>query len=271
MAVFQRYRRCCVSVCLAALLILGCSRASAAELSTLHACEDAAWPPYTYLKGEQVQGASYRLLQAVSQRLGQSLQFHVMPWKRCLAQVFAYPKTDVEMFINGSANDERMRQFLRTVPVFAVRPGYAFHRDNSQRFEHIYSIKDFNDLHVCGVMGYNYEYARQQGLTSTINTRSTNVQQVINRVIEKKCDVMLTTFEVIQGGLEIGSLSASHDFIYRVAPALDATLVYYWISRTSPRAETLLQEINTAIVQLQKEGEADKIFKRYLPEGDGLE
>jgi polar amino acid transport system substrate-binding protein len=245
------------------------------ESSPLVACEDGSWPPFTFMEktdsGDQIRGVSYDLLEAITQKMGIELDFKVMPWKRCLARVYAFKSTGIEMFINGSSNQERLDKFLPTVPVYHTHLGYAFHRSKQRELETIVNVKALNPYHVCGVLGYNYDNEVRAGLTTEINTRSMTVQDAMNRVMEQKCDVFLTTYEVIQGGIQLKDLTANDNLLYRKTPGVSSTPVYYWISRSSPRAAWLLKTMNNVILELQQSGESDRIFRKYLADGDGID
>ncbi len=246
----------------------------AANSTSLNVCEDAVWPPYTFQISKagttRLDGVSYELLQALAHELNLQVDFHILPWKRCLAQVYAYPQTGMEMFINGSSNRERVSKYHRTVPVFNVRRSYAFHRDHADKFNNIRNVTDLNNMQVCGVLGYNYEDVIDAGLTATIQTPSTTVQAAIDRVINKQCEVMLTTYEVVEGGIALSNLKASPDFVHRLLPGIEPDHMHYWITRSSPRSESLLKDFNAAIKKLQANGTADRIFGRFLPDGDGI-
>ena len=252
-------------------LLLCCSSRSWSEPSTLLACEDGTWPPYSYVQADQIKGASIEFLQALTSQVGLQLDFRLMPWKRCLAQVLAYPHTKMEVFINGSSNDERMQSYLRTLPIFKTRRGYVFHKKHLNKLDRIESVKDLNDFRICGVLGYNYQHEIDHGLTAGINTSATDVQQAINRVQTDKCDVFLASFEVIEGGLHIGVLRANDQILVRPTPGIETIDVHYWITRSSPRSQWLLEQFNRAIHDMQVSGESDRIFKRYLESGDGID
>lgn len=243
--------------------------------SPLIACEDGTWPPYTFMKdfgnGDEITGASYDLLAALAKKIGLVLEFKVIPWKRCLANVHAYASTGFEMFINGNSSEERLEKYLRSNPVFQTNLGYAYHSDNELKFGNISSMKDLNGYHICGVLGYNYGNEVKAGLTTKINTVSMTVHDAMKRVMEKKCDAFLTTYQVVQGGINLGFFKATPELLYRKSPGLEPTPIYYWITRSSPRSQWLLSQFNQAIQALQSSGEADRIFKKYIDDGDSID
>ena len=267
-------RQCYLLALSVVIVWLTSQTAWATKASSLDVCDDAVWPPYTFQISKagatRPDGASYELLQALAKELNLRIDFHILPWKRCLLQVHAYPQTGMEMFINGYSNQERVSKYLHTIPVYNVHLGYAFHRDHMDKFNNIRNITDLNNMMVCGVLGYNYEDIIGAGLTAEIVTASTTVQGVMDRIANQQCEVMLTTFEVVESGIAFNKLKASPNFVHRRLQGAKPIHIHYCIARPSPRSESLLNDFKAAIRKLQANGTADRIFSRFLPNGDGI-
>lgn len=238
-------------------------------------CEDALWPPYAYLEKEgdpsTITGASYDFLVALTQKMSLPLDFRIIPWKRCLASVKAFDVSGIEAFFNGGTNAKRMKTYHRTHAFYQTHQGYAFSKKNKHFPTQVKHIRDLNALRVCGVLGYNYDFEIKAGLTTAINTYSRTTQDAINRIQERKCDVLLGTFEVFQGGVQLKQLVVNSDFAYARSPGFKPTSFHLWISRASPRAAWLMDTFNRYILDMRRSGEADEIFKHYLNDGDGFD
>ncbi len=261
--------------CLAILLV--CLSLSNTALSReLKICDDQAeWPPYTYYVREggvanksQLTGATTDLIGSIFEGSGINYSIKLLPWKRCLAEVSG-GKT-YEVFADASSNEERLNMYHRSRPTYKTTEGLFFSKKRFPNGLNLSSAADINDYKLCGLMGYNYANFFKLGVKKDVDLGVNHASKALQKLEKGRCEVFLSTIEPIFGAVAINQFSLSSEIDHITLPGAKGTSFYFWISKNSPRAAVLLETINTAIDKLYSNGEAEKIFKKYLPGGTAL-
>jgi len=118
--------------------------------------------------------------------------------------------------------------------------------------------------------GYNYASNFALGMKRQMDTGAQNSGNALKKVSSGHCDIFPSDIEPLLGGVAIHQIVMPKNVTYSPFPGAKPHKFYLWVSKNSPRAKKLLTTINTNIEKLQASGAAEKIFKKYLPDGDRL-
>jgi polar amino acid transport system substrate-binding protein len=254
------------------LLLLVANTGRAALPSVISVCDDGAeWPPYTYYK--RVDGArtnvltgfSVEYLQRVLDRKGLRFTLELIPWKRCMAEVI---NGHYAMLLNASLNPERARDFLVTMPYYALTLVYFYDADRPRPT--VNSAADLRTLHSCGVSGYNYAPFELE--PDMIDTNAKDLPQAFLKLKRGHCDVVPDRLEVAIGYEAIGMLDLKAEGIrYALVPNLPRSPFFMMVSRNVPYANELLAVLNEGIAAIEASHEAYHLAAKYgLPQAGPL-
>lgn len=116
-------------------------------------CNDSGeWAPYFYYernsdgtKSDKLVGATVDALDAIFKIVGLKYSFELLPWKRCLAYVERFDKTQTyEMFSEAGINSKREMLFLHTEQAVYKRTDVFYY--NNEKFPNGISIKTVKDM-----------------------------------------------------------------------------------------------------------------------------
>jgi len=259
-----------------AMLLVCLSLSNTALSRELKICDDQAeWPPYTYYAREngvanksQLTGATTDLIGRIFESSGISYSIKLLPWKRCLNEVIE--GQTYEVFADASSNKERLNTYHRSQPTYKTTEGLFFSKKRFPNGLTLTSATDINKYKLCGLMGYNYASFFELGVKKDLDLGVNHASKALQKLEKGRCEVFLSTIEPIFGAVAINQFSLSSEIDHISLPGAKGTSFYFWVSKKSPRAAMLLETLNTAIDKLYSNGEADKIFKKYLPGGTGL-
>ncbi|MEH6347459.1 MAG: transporter substrate-binding domain-containing protein [Bermanella sp.] len=261
--------------CLATLLVL-LSWSNSVLSRDLQICNDQAeWPPYTYYVREagvanksQLTGATKDLLDSIFKDSGINFSIKLLPWKRCLTEVS--DGHTYEVFADASSNQERLNLYHRSHAIYKTTEGLFFSKKRFPNGLKLSSAADINQYKLCGLMGYNYTSFFESGVKKDVDLGVNHASKALLKLEKGRCHVFLSIIEPVLGAVAINQYSLGPDIDHISLPGAKGTIFYLWVSKNSPRAEELLGVINSAIDKLYSNGEADKIFKKYLPGGTAL-
>lgn len=257
-------------------LLLSISTSSIAESKEIKVCDDnAEWPPYMYYVREdgkpnksKLTGATNDLLDRIFEISNIGYSTKMLPWKRCLNEVLE--GHTFEVFADGSSNEERLKKYHRSNTIYKTTEGLFFSKNRFPDGLNLSSAKDLNKYKLCGISGYNYANYYALGVKEDVDTGVNSASKAFQKLSTDRCDVFLSTVEPIFGAVAIKQFSLGSDINHEALPGGKGTFFYLWISKNSTRATMLVDTINTAIDKLYSNGEADAIYKKYLPGGTAL-
>lgn len=264
------------------VLSILCLSSSCALAETVNICDDGAeFPPYAYyekqsnqlaiVKPPKVIGATKELLTEIFSLIDLEYNLELLPWKRCLLEVEHFGINQrYEMFSNGSYSKERSNKYLVSVPIYKTHEGLWYSKKRSSLKVPIKKAAELNNYKLCGVLGYNYDWLEGMGITKAINTGAKDVKSALLMISKGRCDFYIGGLENTYGGATVGLYPLPEDIVGIPFPEARTPSFHLYISKSSPRANELHTNINQAILLLQKQGIAQKIYRKYLPEGDGL-
>ncbi|OZG73211.1 hypothetical protein BTA51_12075 [Hahella sp. CCB-MM4] len=256
--------------------ILSVAFVNSAIAKPVQVCDDGAeWPPYIYyqrdnntINKEQLTGATKDLMDRIFSIAGLEYTVELIPWNRCLNEVKSGSR--YEMLSNAGSNPERMENYHRSLAIYSTTPGVFFSKTKFPQGVKLSGAKDLNQYKLCGIRGYNYEMYLKAGVKDEVDMGTDNAQATLSKVLSGRCDIFLSIIEPIFGAVAIGQYQLDANLSHEPVPGIEPTKFYLWVSRKSSRAEDLLEKVNQGIRQLQENGEAETIYKKYLPGGTGL-
>lgn len=264
-----------VAVCARQLLmaaVLGCignHADTAAAQTTLHACGgQAEWPPSSYFKREngsktiQVTGYSPDVLTRVFSGSVYKIDFTLIPWGRCLAEV-ASGKT-FQIAMGGTYNVERARQYQFSKPYLWLTPSYFFLPSVWKSEPAVRDMADLRQYKLCGFLNYNYA---SLGLsTDDIDTGSNSLDAMMGRLKLRRCDMFIEYAEVIAGFARLGRFDAEPEPpAGRPVPGADMVALYFMLSPKADQADKILALINQRLTALGNAGELSKMLTVHAP------
>ncbi|MEH6405564.1 MAG: transporter substrate-binding domain-containing protein [Sneathiella sp.] len=247
---------------------------------TVAICDDGGeWPPYIYYnrtngkidKSAPLEGATIELFNEVFKRSGLDYTIELIAWKRCLEEVTNFAENkNYEIVTNGSYNEDRQKNYYVSAPLYKTHQGLFYSTDKHKQAPIIRSAKDLNKYSLCGILGYNYTMYTALGVKEEIDTGAKSLVTVLKKISEGRCDFFPSPMESVLGGQTIGLYKLPKNIEVVKVPWVGATTFHLFVSKSSPRAYELYTKINQQIMVLQGRGIAGKIFKKYLPQGDGF-
>lgn len=235
-------------------------------------CDDnSEWPPYSYFPRvagkadrSRLTGAMIELIDQVFKLIQVDYTITAMPWKRCLYEVanFAQQQT-YEMAIEGTLNEERLKQYYVTTYVYTTTGGYWYSKKTYPQGPRVKNPQDLKHYNLCGIFGYNYAgYGVSRDL---ISSWPKTYQAAFKMLSLGRCDLFLSNIPTVLGKVTLGELTVPEDVVGEKVPGLESGTFHIFIAKTSPRALALLTHVNQALQVLTFRGVTDAIFNKYLP------
>lgn len=246
-------------------------------------CNDSGeWAPYFYFernpdgtKTNNLVGATIDSLNAIFEKINMEYSFELIPWKRCLAYVERFEKVQkYEMFSEAGINSWRTERYLHTKEAVYKRTNVFYY--NTTKFPqglNITTVKDMEKYKICVGGGLSYERYIKAGLNEKLVdvSHKTDYFDVIRKISLGFCDIMPANLAIIEGGIKINQFQLPDNISYEADITIDDPFYYYyWIAKTSPRSNELINKIDLAIKELKETGVWEKIYKKYLSQGSGL-
>jgi|GEM_PF-825994 len=244
---------------------------------TLNVCDDQnEWPPFSFFSREDgkpdkqhISGANTELLREAFKLANIEYTIHMIPWKRCLYEVYNYGESkQYEAFVNGSYNTERAERYYVSNAIYKTHDALFY---SKKKFPNGLSFKkssDLNNYSICGVFGYQYEYLyNTYGLKKNIkiDDKAKTLISALEKVSLGRCDVLSNSFEPVFGGDAVGLYNIPEDIGHLIIPNGIIYTYHMFISKSSPRANDLITKFNKALLTLQQNGRVNEIFGKFIP------
>jgi polar amino acid transport system substrate-binding protein len=235
-------------------------------------CDDSReWPPYSYFPRvggkadtSKLNGAMIELVDKIFELIQMDYTITAMPWKRCLYEVANFAQTQTyEIAIEGTLNEERLKNFYVTTYVYTTTGGYWYSKKKYPQGPTIKRPEDLKNYNLCGIFGHNY--AGYGVLPDLISSRPKDYQAAFTMVSLGRCDLFLSNIPTVLGKVTLEELTIPKGVVGEKVPGLESGTFHIFIAKTSPRAQALLTNIDQAIHVLTFRGIADAIFNKYLP------
>ncbi|WP_284383290.1 substrate-binding periplasmic protein [Litoribrevibacter albus] len=255
-------------------LILGALLVINAHASTDHLTQNAPvavcddenlWPPYAFIQDHTLTGAMIETTKAIFNLANIPYQIHLTPWKRCLYQVEHFQGDPTfEVFINGTYSEERASKFLVSQTVYSTGNAYFYSKDMFDAAPHIKTLSDLNDFSVCGVHGYNYDMYKIKA--RQLSVVANDLHSAFRLLKSGRCEVILNAYSVPYGSLFTDNPMIDDSIEAKIFEELPAQSFHVFVSKKTPRAGFLINQINQAITTMKNNGQIDAIFRKYLPD-----
>jgi polar amino acid transport system substrate-binding protein len=233
---------------------------TAAAEPPLVACAD---PPAWTLTVRDASGAatstgasfSFDMLAAALQSMGRTVRFVALPWARCMQEV---ESGHVDYALGAYYSDDRARRFSYSVPYSRGTPQVFFLR---KRKLNINRKEDLRALHGCGLAAGSYGHygLRNQDLDLGVNT----YERLMKKLKAGRCDYFVEELEVIAGYKHIGKdYLADPELAHAPVPGVTAPAAHL-IAGLNTRASALMPQLNVALLELVRSGQAAQLWKRH--------
>lgn len=236
-------------------------------------CDDAAeWPPYAFyernkgeiIKPEKIVGYSIDTINYMLDKHKISHSIDMLPWKRCLDYVKNY-KDKYTLVLEFSMNPQRDKDYYMTKSFYQNTPAVFYNKKKFRNGLELNKLEDLKKYSACGLIGYNYGPLGYK--PKEIDTGSRNIEQILQKVKNKRCDLFPNNLEIIAGfkhtiGIDVlGDPDISYQKLTTVKPP-----VYYHmgVSRENPQGKELLDLLNKEIDLMKTDPEYKKIEKKWL-------
>lgn len=260
-----------LALCIALVWGWGLAQAQiqAQAQASLHACGgQGEWPPSSYFKREggnktsYVTGFSPDVLSRVFSGSPYKIEFALIPWGRCLAEV-ASGKT-FQIAMGGTYNVERARQYQFSKPYLWLTPSYFILPSVWKNAPAIRGRDELLQYKLCGFLNYNYASV---GLSAEdIDTGSSSLDAMMGRLKLRRCDILIEYAEVIAGFTRLGRFEGEPETpLGRPVPGADKVALYFMISPKADQADKILALINQGLTRLGSSGELGKMLGPHVP------
>lgn len=231
------------------------------------------WAPYTFYLREngtvnhsKLDGAAFKVMQKVFERIGWDYTVDFFPWKRVQAEIDKFSDNGLcELSWDASYKEERAGKFNYSVPLYRTHLGVFYSTDKFPDGPLLRKIEDINEYSLCTIIGYNYDDFKITAKTREVKT----IEQALKMVNHGRCDFLPSSIEPIYGNVAIGAMTLPEKISSYGIPGYSKTF-YAIAEKHSERAHKMINQINQALLWLQHFGDSEAIFKEYLPDGSGL-
>ena len=266
-----------IKVLVFTILCLGFSNISTAQ--PVHICRNGSeYAPYVYwervngmVDKTKITGATTELLEKIFDLVDLKYTQDLIPWKRCLQEVADFGKNKrYEMFTDGSFSEDRAKKYYISAPIYKLHEGMWYSTKTFPNNVPIEKPSDLNQFKLCGILGNNYSWLKEFGVTAELYDGAKNINSALRMVSLNRCDFYFNSLEPSYGGAMLGVYEIPKDVVGVQFPGKRELSMHLFISKTSPRGFELFTRINNAVLLLQKRGVAESIYKKYVPGGSGL-
>ena len=254
------------------LIVLG-SFSSVALSQPVKLCtDDAEQPPYVYYQRvngtadkAKLTGALIDLIAEAMKLANLEYSIETVPWKRCLREVQEFDKAQTyEIAFHGTLNEDRLNAYYATTWIYARTGAFWYSKNKYPNGPSVNGYADLKNFKLCGLLGNNYT---GYFVDNEIVDRNANDHQaVFTKVAKDRCDLFLSNLTIPLGKVTIGELKIPPEIVGKRIPGATPGTFHMFISKTSPRAHTLLTLVNQALLTLEFRGISDKLFNQHIPE-----
>ncbi|OUR97437.1 hypothetical protein A9Q84_14015 [Halobacteriovorax marinus] len=232
---------------------------------TIVGCEnEEGYPPFIYRNktSGELEGYSVDILNLVFKGSGAQVNYRLLPWKRCMSYMSEGKLIDI--VLAAASTKERRERYLFSNSFSKVHLAYFYDRERYPEGLNIRKPSDFNRFYeVCGMLGFVYG---GYGLSREVKKSGRGFQQLIRRVVHKRCDTILVRYEVFKN---LPKLYSNIEFFDRMKGEIipwrkDNPINFYFLARKdSAYHKHLLDFINKRMKQMKKTGELKIIKEKY--------
>ena len=235
------------------------------ENKTIIGCENqGGYPPFVFenKSSGKLEGYSVDLLNLIFKNSGARVRYELLPWKRCMEYMGRGEVMD--LVLAAASTEERRKKYIFSDAFAEVNLAYFYDHQRYPKGLHIKKPSDLDDLEtVCGMRGFIYEGYR---LSKKVWQEADNFQQLIDQVINKRCDAILVRYEVFK------SLpKAIHNLIHydRMKGGIipwrknNPIRFYFLAKKNSIYHKNLIDFINNKMKQIRKSGQFRSIKEKY--------
>ena len=221
-----------------------------------------------------VDGIDVDILNSISEITDLEFENEIIPWKRCLSNVENFGRDGLhEIAIDATYNSSRAEKYYFAGPIYAADIHLFYSKKKfpegpivNESGSLITKVNQMQYFSICGVMGHNYEvYYTKHGIPREVNIQQTGggLTGVMQMISANRCEVYETQATLVAGAVISKKLKLPED-LGCVKLDESAPNFYMLISKTSPRAEKLLAQIDQAITGLRESGELMRIEKNGM-------
>ncbi len=245
-----------------------------AEPPALQACFDADVKSVHRFQDAQGRwrGAAMDLTQLALQRAGLQVQWHALPWARCLRAVsdaHAPGKEGMDLLMFASRNPGRDQAMWVSRALHADEGGVWYSRTHFPQGLPLGSRADLKRFKLCGLNGGNFQWLAEWDVAG-VDFKPFSPQSALWMVERGHCDLFLFAQQPVQGAARQGLLQLPSTLAFQPYP--DALMVtqHLMLSRRHPQSKAWLRRLDAALAELERSGEADRLYRRYGLTGTGL-
>jgi len=245
-------------------LLLAAPWAGAASATHVSICADPDPPPWTYwvrdAKNQRTKvfvGTSVDTLRAAFRKIGKTVEFNGdYPWARCVLMV---EQGKIDFAMDGYFDDERAKRFSYSTHYSTLTPQVYF---LARKPVAVNSLADLKRHKGCGLIGASYAH---YGLASTELDLSTGYDSLFRKLKAGRCEYFVEELEVISGYRIIGiDYLGDPEIGHAPVPQAKGPAKHVFAAKGSEAAK-LLPELDKAIAELIKSGQAAAIWKKHAP------
>lgn len=252
----MRVQLSCYTGILAALI----SFCAIAQDSPLTGCASET-PPFVLMNnGRGESGFSVELFKLVATKLQRKADIQELPWARCLDEV---KSGRIDLAIDAYDDADRRKLFFYSRAYYTLTPQVFFVPGRKNLVWPVTTVADLKQRSGCGIHEYTYEHYNLEA--ETLDRGATNDKLMLTKLAAARCDYAIEELEYI-----IGARAAAADWpdeknirSFRPTWARGPQL-HYVLGKSRVDGTQLQQQVNTAIVALEKSGEIRRLAKRYF-------
>lgn len=236
-------------------------------------CDDEnEWPPYIFFersggqKGDKVVGFSIDVLNDIFSRHQIRYGITMLPWARCLLEVSKGSK--FQMVLDLSTSPEREIDYWISQAYYTSNTYYYFSRKKYPQGLSIKAMVDLKKYRVCGIHGYNVNYAGYLGFfkPGEIDQGTKTFEALIEKIHLQRCDVFLEQYQAMQGYALIGKPFLDDPALGREPmPGLLPSPFHFAISRQFVHGENLMKLIDQELKRMENNGRLKELWKKRVP------
>ncbi len=216
---------------------------------------------YAPFSGEDLPqgGMITEMVRAVFEKMGDTIRVDYKPWKR------GYEEARENKYFGTypySKNEERVREFLFSDPIYISRAVFFVHRDSTIHYKNDKDLKGFT---VCKALGFN-----TADIQHLLDAKIVTLNQLPSldkclRMLEAKRVDLVPINETVGKAL-IRSLYGANSNIFKTLdkPLDESTVAHFIVSKKQPRGEEIVQRFNASLSELKKNGTLHAIADKHL-------
>ncbi len=243
-----------VAITSLALLLTGCTSSNTskeAPQKVLKVGSETTFPPFEFTENDKYVGFDIDLSEAIAKQMGYKMEFKSMGFD---ALIPALRAGDIDMIAAGLDPTEERKKVVNFSDVYFENNGFALivHKNND-------SIKKYADL-------------EGKKIGAQIGTSPVDIAKAIPNTTTKEVDSNSQLFMELTTGTVDAVILDNAVAMYYLKQGADKDLKIVDLKKDGPgmalavskEKPELLKEVNKALAELKKNGEYDKIYKKWF-------